>query len=450
MANLFTEFYRWLEKSEKTTLIRKSGSTKDDGNERIRSGQSYLYQSRGMESEVLEVRFHKKVWGSRLNRALTETMKRYPYLNTRLLEKDGDFYIVQNAVSHTAHLTQKLPKLGGISCGYHLVEVTYYGNTVFVSFHHALCDGRGIKPFVETLIYYYCRYRYNRVVEAEGVRKSNDPLLEGETAEPFTKTYEYDESKPFVSLSRDAFALPENVKTDSPCDYRYEVTIPHDDFMRVCKDNNATPVILLSLLMSRAIAELYPRYDKAINANIATDMRDALGVPNTYKNCVKSMILPYEREFAALPLPRQATEYRALLNAQRDRDYCRREANAMLALYEKLDSLPSYEAKQKIMSFFEGMTLNTYIISYLGQMVLGGNETYVESVHLYNSGTTGLGLTVVSCGDKFVLDFKQNFPSDKYVKAFLKQLESVRLPYFMSDVIPFSTPGDALIKRKGV
>ena len=117
-------------------------------------------------------------------------------------------------------------------------------------------------------------------------------------------------------------------------------------YMKACKENNATPVILLALLMSRGIAALYPEYNKPINANIATDMRSALDAPNTFKNCVKTMLLPYSREFSQKSLPEQATEYRELLKAQRDRDYCRKEANAMIGLSNKLDSLESYEEKQ--------------------------------------------------------------------------------------------------------
>lgn len=448
MANIFTKFYGILERSAKELQISQSGSTPQGHNERIRNGQSYLYRQNGMESEVIEIRFHKKVWGSRLNAALMETLKRYPYLNTKLIEKDGDFYIVQNPISMTAKMTGKLPVLGGISSDYHLVAVTYFGNSVYVSFHHALCDGRGIKPFVETLIFYYCQNRYNAKYEVKGIRKANDPLFDGETLEPFTHTYTYDESKEFISLSRESYHLPENVKVENKINYRYELTIPHDKFISVCKSNNATPVILIALFMSKAITELYPDWNKTINANIATDMREALDIPNTFKNCVKSMILPYDKEFAKLSLKEQATKYREILNAQRDYDYCRKEANSMLGLYDKLDSLSSYEAKQQIMSFFDGMTLDTYIISYLGQMILGENKKYVDSIHLYNSGTTGLGITVISCGDNFVLNFKQNFRSDKYIKAFCNELDKAVIEYSLSDVIEFVTPEDNLIRRK--
>ena len=78
MSNIFHEFYDTLKQSEKDMLIRGSGSTAKDKNERIRSGQSYLYKKQGMESEVIEIRFDKKISSSALTTALTLTKKRYP------------------------------------------------------------------------------------------------------------------------------------------------------------------------------------------------------------------------------------------------------------------------------------------------------------------------------------------------------------------------------------
>ena len=400
-----------------------------------------------MESEVIEIRFKKKKSGSVLNQALILANKRYPYFNTKMIEKDGDFYIVQNDLSMVAKKTQKLARLGHISCGYHLIDITYYDHSVYVSFHHALCDGRGIKPYVETLIYYYCLIRYGSQNVPDGVHLADDPLLPNETVDPFMQEYDYDTQKEFLSLSRDAYAIPENVPSKEKTNYRYEVKIPHYPYIETCKSINATPVILLSLLMSHGIAQLYPSYDKPINANIATDMREALDLPNTFKNCVRSMILPYTHEFSKLSLNQQANQYRKLLNQQRDRDYCRREANGLLSLFNKLDTLNSYKEKQKMMGFFEGMTLNTYIISYLGQFKLGDNIQHVDEIHLYNSGTTGLGINMIDSGECFILDFKQNFSSDQYVKAFCLELEKINLPYQISECIPFFTPGDSIVKN---
>ena len=451
MDNILRQLWNFLKENEKDMLISSSGSIPSGNNETVRAGQSYLYNKRGMESEVIEVRFDKNIWGSHLNRALNLAIKRYPYLNTRLIERDGDFYIVQNTAAPVARKTQNLAKLGGISCSYHLIDITYWESSVFVSFHHALCDGRGIKPFVETLIYYYCCFRYNNTDKIEGIRLADDDLLEGETDDPFTKTYDYDESKKFIEIPREAFRLEENKAGETVYSrryYRYEIKLDHDNFMTVCREYNATPAIMVALATSKAIADIYPDYDKPINANIATDMRRALGAENTYKNCVLSMILPYDRQFASLPLKEQATKYRELLNAQRDADYCRFQANAMIKLFDKLDSISGYADKQKIMTFFEDMALDTYVISYLGQFAPGSNAQHVDSIHLYNSGTTGLGITMTATDVCFTINFKQSFESDRYVKAFAAQLRRLGISCEPGNGIEFETPTDNLLKRR--
>jgi len=73
MANIFHEFYNQLKESEKEFLISKSGSSSKDKYEKIRSGQSYLYKKQGMESEVIEIRFDKKISSSSLTSAVSTT-----------------------------------------------------------------------------------------------------------------------------------------------------------------------------------------------------------------------------------------------------------------------------------------------------------------------------------------------------------------------------------------
>lgn len=436
------------DRSNKKQQIKSSGSIKGNRNERVRSGQSYLYKCKGMESEVFEVRFKTKVTGAFLREAVRYVLMRYEYMNAKMVELDGDFYIVRNDNSLVITKTSQLPKLGSMANSYHLISVTYWRKSIYVSFHHALCDGRGIKPFIESLIFYYCKMKYRSQASSEGIRLYKDSLLEGETTEPFAKAYEYDSTKKFPNISKEGFAIPENLEKNANTSYRYELTLPVKEFMEVCKKNNATPTILVSLILNKTIAKLYPNYDKPIHANIATDMRDALGVPNTFKNCVKSMVLPYDKDYENLSLKEQATKYRELLALQRDVDYCKREANTMLGLFDKLDTLPSLEEKRKIMSFFENMILNSYVISYIGQFVLNENEKYVDSIHLYNSGVIGLGINMICVSGKFIFDFKQSFTSDKYLNGFVDSLKEFGIPYERSGIIAFETPKDLLIRRK--
>ena len=443
----FSDIFDKLKRSEKKTLISQSGSTREDSWEKVRAGQSYLYKLRGMESEVIELRLTEKVSGSFLNQALNAANRRYPYMNTRLVELDGDFYIVQNPNSMVARRTHLLSNLGDIHCGGHLVDITYYECSIYFSFHHALCDGRGIKPYIETIFYYYVNLKYHVTEVPEGVRLAGDPMLPDETADPFAKKYDYDESREFADISRDALAITELSKPECETDFRYELKIPRETYLAACKDTGATPVILLSLLMCHGIAALYPERDKPINANIAADMRSELDLPNTYKNCVRTLTLPYTREVERKPLVSQAAALRRLLNEQRDRDLTRRSVNGMIGLSDKLDERGSLDAKREIMGFFEDMTLNTFIVSYVDQFNFGEGEKYVEEMHLYNSGAKGLGINMICAGDYFTLDFKQSFESDRYVRAFCRELSKLGIPHKLSGCIPFTTPHDALIKR---
>ncbi|MFW3331996.1 hypothetical protein [Aerococcus viridans] len=122
-----------------------------------------------------------------------------------------------------------------VVCQQLLFAVGYaYQTSIYMSFHHALCDGKGIKPFIETLIYYYYYLlRYQSTASRAGIRLASDALLKSETVDPFLEPCDYDQSKDLIDISRDA--------------------------------------------------------DQEIHANIAKIMRSALDFPNTFKNWVKTL-----------------------------------------------------------------------------------------------------------------------------------------------------------------
>ena len=127
-------------------------------------------------------------------------------------------------------------------------------------------------------------------------------------------------------------------------------------------------------------------------------------------------------------------------------------ANVSLDLAEGEVSNVALEASDKVDR--AKVTLKNYEgdVSYkggegLGAMTLNENAQYIDTMGFYNSGTVGMGVTMLSCGEKFCLNFKQSFESDKYVKAFLWELSSLGIEYQVSEAIPFLTPKDSIIKR---
>lgn len=74
MTAVIKKLFSVMERSNKQMQIQSSGSVSGNTNEKIRSGQSYLYRKYGIESEVFEIRFKDKLIGSFLQQALIKTM----------------------------------------------------------------------------------------------------------------------------------------------------------------------------------------------------------------------------------------------------------------------------------------------------------------------------------------------------------------------------------------
>ena len=129
---------------------------------------------------------------SALNTALDMTMQRYPYFKVRYEEHEGDFYAVENDLPIEAYESEELIPLGGEENNYYLIGVTHHAKSIFVSFHHGLADGRGVKSFVETLIYYYCQAAYGSAAESEGILTADDTIADTEICEPCGSKYNID------------------------------------------------------------------------------------------------------------------------------------------------------------------------------------------------------------------------------------------------------------------
>lgn len=409
--------------------------------EKIRSGQSFLYREGGLNSTVLDIRMKERVRGDFLQRALTIALQRYPYMTSKLVEKDGDFYLEKCFNSMTVIQTEKYRALGSVGTGYHLVDVTFVANSIRIAFHHALCDGRGIKPFAETLVYYYCCLRYGKVLDATGVRLAESPLLPGETQEPVGDALFAVDENNLPHVTKAGYALPENTEE---CEnyYRYEVNMNRSDFLNTMKACGATPAILLALLVSGSIQTAHPNHTTPIVCSMAMDYRKEIGQDNTHKNCVGSLYLPYSAETESLPLPERAELYRQLIKEQRTPDAVRQMVNVQIGLCQKLDELSSLAEKQQALAFFNNMCIDTYVISYLGQMQFGEAAYYIESTHLYNSGVKGLRINMIDAGENITVDILQSYTSNVLVAALLKALGNIGVRYTASEPTQFETTKD--------
>lgn len=387
----------------------------------IRSGQSFLYRTNGYDSTVVEIRMRDKVTGSYLQAALTNTTRRFPYLTQKLVEKGGAYYLHRDDNSMVAVKTDKFRTLGSMATGYHLLDVTYTGNCIRVAFHHGLCDGRGVMPFIETLLYDYCCQKYHKKFSSEGIRLPGEPIPEEETVEPFTREfYEVDETA-VQQVEHDGFALPESTSMPEGC-YHSEILLDENTFVQAARAIGTTPTLLAAMLLSRCILELNPQAEKPVICNLAMDLRSAIGKELTHRNCVGTAYLPYTAQDKTSAPEALARQYREFLSAQREPNAVKAALNKQIGLFNKLDELPSLEEKRKVMSFFNGMVNNTYVISYMGRLRLNDYAQYVESAHFFSDTICGLTVNMVAAAGKLSFEVLQGFPDARYTQAFRQAL----------------------------
>lgn len=387
----------------------------------IRSGQSFLYRTNGYDSTVVEIRMRDKVTGSYLQVALTNTARRFPYLTQKLVEKGGAYYLHRDDNSMVAVKTDKFRTLGSMATGYHLLDVTYIGNCIRVAFHHGLCDGRGVMPFIETLLNDYCCQKYHKKFSSEGIRLPGEPIPEEETVEPFTREfYEVDETA-VQQVEHDGFALPESTSMPEGC-YHSEILLDENTFVQAARAIGATPTLLAAMLLSRCILELNPQAEKPVVCNLAMDLRSAIGKELTHRNCVGTAYLPYTAQDKTAAPEELARRYRELLAAPREPNAVKAALNKQIGLFNKLDELPSLEEKRKLMSFFNGMVNNTYVISYMGRLRLNDYAQYVESAHFFSDTICGLTVNMVAAAGKLSFEVLQGFPNAGYAQAFRQAL----------------------------
>lgn len=262
-----------------------------------------------------------------------------------------------------------------------------------------------------------------------------------ETAELFHKKYEV-QSFEEPLINKDSFKLPEYDHQIEDEDYRFEIEINSQEYLSFAKRVNATPAILMSYLISKSIYINNSNIDKPIVCSIATDMRKELGLPHTHKNCVRSMYLSFDQKDNQMNLKELCTKYRESIAKQRDLNYVKQTANMFSGMNDKLDQLKTMEEKKKIMSFYDTMTINSFVLSYLGTFDLGECNQFIDAIHFYSGGIKGIKVNMTATSQSFNITFIQNIETEKYVRSFIQLLKELKISYCLNDKIRFSTTKD--------
>ena len=371
------------------------------------------------------VRMKDRIDGEFLKNAADNTQKRYPYLSLRLCKNENEFYFEENNAPIAVYNTAERISLISDESNHHFWAVCYHEDMIYLDISHMIFDGTGMYMVLSTLLYYYCNERYG-LTNYVGIRTLDDEIDPAETVDPADYLPDIDMSKIPTQMPTKAFDLIEDGKM-TPCKTKlWDIKVPEADFVKYSTENDASPGIMVSILLARAIDELFPERKAPLISSYVINGRPMLKAPKTHHNCVTTVFLDYSDKIKKLPFSKQCTAYRGKTFIQSDADRVAKAMTVSINRYRSImKAVPSLEGKKSAFSqsLMGGKLYFTYLVSYVGKWKYEPLSPYIEEFWTHVPNANNLLVEIAAVNGSIFLTFHQEFEEDTIVKAFISELE---------------------------
>lgn len=371
-----------------------------------------------------------------LRHAVDMTMQRYPYFCVELQKRDSDFYFAENrrpvVITNSLHGIE----LNSADSNYHMIAFSYSDNWIILDVFHGMTDGTGAYEVVRTLLYYYCSERYNVKLQEKGIRLVGDEITAEEWVYPALNRTDL----PTPPSNEMSAALDLKAAVGSGNDGRrtvYSVSVSESEFMRFNIEKDGSPGTMVSLLLSRAIAKLYPDIKDTIRITLCVNQRKALHAPLAHQTLVGGAMLEYRDEMRNWSIDKQTTAYRGMVFAQTLEEKVLLGVASLLGINGMISSKKTDQERLGIAGYINTFAnrVMTATVSYVGKADFKEAEQYIRDFRLWTSaGTNGLTVEISAVNGRFTIEFLQQFSSPVIVNAFLKELEENGIVYDLQDV----------------
>ena len=319
-----------------------------------------------------------------LRRAVDTTMERYPYFCVELQKKEGGFVYAENhrpvVISDSLHGAE----LNSEETNYHMIAFCWQDNMIILDVFHGLTDGTGAYEVVRTLLYYYCSERYNVSLKEDGIRLVGDEISAEEWIDPVVSRTDLPTPKQNELMS-DALNVITTAGLEEDRRHTvYSVAISEKEFMRFNLDNDGSPGTMVALLLSRAIAKLFPESENAIRIALCVNQRKALNAPLAHQSLVGGVMLEYKDKLRDWSLEMQGTAYRGMVFAQTQEENVLRGIASFKGVNGMLLTKESDQERIGVASYINSLAgkLTTATVSYVGKADYKEAEQYIRDFRL--------------------------------------------------------------------
>ena len=209
----------------------------------------------------------------------------------------------------------------------------------------------------------------------------------------------------------------------------YPITIPKKDLMKYSRDNDGSPNSILSAALFKMCARVFPDEEKFMS-KISCNYRADVGCPDTYRDMVRQLHVPYERRMKEWTIEKLSTMTRSRMYIQMQPEASWAECRKVNAFRMAIDEQPDLESKADY-AVKNSPTTNGYsssfVISYVGKVDWGGLAPFIKGVFALTFGH--IMLEVNATNEDFCVSFQTVRQDDKYVKEFLEVLDEEGISY---------------------
>ncbi len=414
--------------------------------ERIFSAYHYYSLSKKLSNTYrVHIQMKAPVDGDILKRAVHSTMQRYPYLLLKRVNTFRETLLVYNPEPIVVRPGADPVRLGSEESNGHLLAFTYKDDVVYLCGFHGLLDGNGAFPVIKTLLYYYCKEAFDQNLPADaGTRLIGDEILKEEYTDPFpSKAFKDQKSLVRRPLFQKAFHLKDDKRVHPGQKTCTCVTIDEKTLMQFCRINDGSPAVLISVVLSRAIAKLNPDAKHPIIAGIALNLRPAFHAPLAHHSLTDILPLEFTKKLQSLSFDMQNTAFRSQVFLKSDGDTVCKNLEFAGKTFSIMQKIPCLALKRLVfgLSVPSQYGANTFMLSYTGKASFGETQQYIKGMHIdMDSPNIGMAVEISALSGKFFIDIMTDFPEDLYLNAFCRELEELGIAYERGESKPLVNP----------
>ena len=336
-----------------------------------RGDATMLYATaRGSYTVRLHLGLDQNVDPEAMRRALDQTAERYPYFCVTLKKNEKEFYYERNESPVALLNTDKMITLGTQETNGHIWAVCYKDDHLYLDFFHGRADGAGMYKILATLLYYYFHEVYG-LTDDSGIRTLDTPFSEAETADPMNSLPLIDLKSLKLPPAEEPLSMMNSLGLQRGAGKGYirKISIPEEVMIPFIKENDATPGILICILMARAIERVVPEHTLPIINSYIINARPMLNGLESFHNCTARAVFKFDEAIRKMPLDMQCTAYRGKTILQSDETAVRRMMTFSASTAQMVLDLPDFDTKAKVAggSMARVFTGSSYIVSYVGR-----------------------------------------------------------------------------------